>query len=83
MLIFFDNWIRYKSRKGSAVWTIYPSKKSLCFGRSPSAAYRITARQVMIPYDASKGMTSKAIVEKYHVTKQSADYRVKQDRQKK
>ncbi len=38
--------------------------------------------EVMIPFDASKGMTSNEIVEKYHVTKQSADYRVKQDRQK-
>ena len=36
--------------------------------------------KVMIPYEASKGMTSKAIVEKYHVTKKSADYRVKQDK---
>ena len=39
--------------------------------------------EVMIPYEASKGMTSKAIVEKYHVTKKSADYRVKQDKKKK
>lgn len=31
----------------------------------------------------SKGMTSKEIVEKYHVTKQSAAYRVKQDKKKK
>lgn len=38
--------------------------------------------EVMIPYEASKGMTSKAIVEKYHVTKKSADYRVKQDKKK-
>lgn len=38
--------------------------------------------EVMIPFDASKGMTSNEIAEKYHVTKQSADYRVKQDRQK-
>lgn len=38
--------------------------------------------EVMIPYEASKEMTSKAIVEKYHVTKQSADYRVRQDKKK-
>jgi hypothetical protein len=36
--------------------------------------------EVMIPYEASTGMKSKEIVAKYHVTKQSADYRVKQDR---
>ena len=36
--------------------------------------------KVMITYEASKGMKSKAIVEKYHVTKKSADYRVKQDK---
>ncbi len=38
--------------------------------------------EIMIPYEASKGMTSKAIMEKYRVTKKSADYRVKQDRKK-
>lgn len=38
--------------------------------------------EVMIPYEASKGMTAKAIVEKYHVTKKSADYRLKQDQRK-
>lgn len=36
--------------------------------------------EVMIPYGASKGLTSKEIVEKYHVTKQSAKYRVQQDK---
>ena len=38
--------------------------------------------ETMIPYDATKGMTSKAIVEKYHVTKKSAEYRVKLDKKK-
>ncbi len=32
--------------------------------------------EVTIPYEATKGMAAREIVEKYHVTKQSAEYRV-------
>jgi len=38
--------------------------------------------EVMIPYDATVGMTAKEIAKKYLVTEASARYRVKQDKKK-
>lgn len=39
--------------------------------------------EVTIPYEATIGMTFEEIAEKYHVTKESAKYRVKYDSKKK
>jgi hypothetical protein len=70
-------------------WIGFTPVSTCAFGDDEIEPYRSVEWQakaltgeVMIPYGASKGMTSKEIVKKYHVTKQSADYRVKQDKKK-
>ena len=67
-------------------WLDYTPISACAFGDTEIEPFRSVEWQakaltgdVMIPYEASKGLTSDEIVEKYHVTKKSAEYRVKQD----